>query len=467
MPRKIAFCNVTIRGDEPLIVPDLAVDSRFAETPLVVDAPHVRFYAGIPLAIAPGVCVGALCVIDSVPRKLTAEQVECLQNLAGLVLSQLRHHASRQTMARQAIELTRKQKILTQTAQLAGVGGFELDAASGALTASDELRRLIGREVSTLDGLLSSFEAKGGETLRAAFARLRRGEGELDTEIEMNVAGSPRHVRVYAETTTTPSGDRVVGIVQDITDRKRATGELEWLATHDTLTRVGNRAAFTGRIEAAIDRADAICGRVALILLDVDRFKLINDTLGHDVGDRVLVAVAERLVVAVGARGTVARLGGDEFGILVDAVEAESTVAAVAGDILAALREPYLYEDLELTTRATLGVAISTRDGTSATALFKEADIALYEAKRAGRDGFALFRSEMRVALEVRRGMLTTQRLAAAGCVRSLWLRRDAAFRNREDETARSRISAVRPWLSSACGTDRTPLSSLCLRRRR
>ena len=116
-----------------------------------------------------------------------------------------------------------------------------------------------------------------------------------------------------------------------------------------------------------------------------------------------------------GARGTVARLGGDEFGILVDAVEAESAVAAVAGDILAALRQPYLYEDLELTTRATLGVAISSRDRTSATALFKEADIALYEAKRAGRDGFALFRAEMRVALEVRRGLLTTQRLAAAG----------------------------------------------------
>ena len=102
-----------------------------AETPLVVDAPHVRFYAGIPLAIAPGVRVGALCIIDSVPRKLTAEQIECLQNLAGLVLSQLRHHATRQTMARQAIELTRKQKILAQTAQLASVGGFELDAEIG------------------------------------------------------------------------------------------------------------------------------------------------------------------------------------------------------------------------------------------------------------------------------------------------------------------------------------------------
>ena len=416
IPREIAFCDVTIRGDAPLIVPDLAADPRFAETPLVVEAPHIRFYAGIPLAVTPGVRVGALCVVDTVPRELTAEQIACLRGLAGLVVGQLRHHASRQTMARQAIELARKQKILAQTAQLAGVGGFEVEPGTGTLTASDELRRLIGRaDVSTLDGLLSCFEANGGATIREAFGRLVRGDGTLDTEIEMAVAaGGPRHVRVYAEAATTPSGERIVGIVQDITDQKRATRELEWLATHDTLTRVCNRAAFTQRTESAIRRAEASGDRVALILLDVDRFKTVNDTLGHDVGDRVLVAVAERLVAAVGRRGTVARLGGDEFGILVDAVEAESAIAAVAGDILAALREPYLFEDLEIGTRATIGIAISTRDGTSAASLFKEADIALYEAKRAGRDGFALFRAEMRVASRIRRGRLTTARLAAA-----------------------------------------------------
>ena len=416
LPRETTFCDTTIRNDEPLIVPNLAEDPRFAENIYVVEAPHVRFYAGIPLAVTPGVRLGALCIVDVVPRELTAEQVACLQNLAALVVGQMRHHASRQTMAKQALELARKQKILTQTAQLAGVGGFEIEPETGKLTASDELRRLLGRdELATLDSLLSSFETHGGDALREAFARLRRGKSDLDTEVEMNVADGRRHVRVYAERATTSSGTRIVGIVQDITERKQANGELEWLATHDTLTRVANRAAFTQKTEVALQRADTTGDRVALILLDVDRFKTINDTLGHDVGDRVLVAVADRLVAAVGSRGTVARLGGDEFGILVDAVEAESAIAAVAGDILATLRQPYLFEELKLGTRATLGVAISTQDVTTATTLFKEADIALYEAKRAGRDGFALFRAEMRVASTIRRQRLSTDSLAAAG----------------------------------------------------
>jgi diguanylate cyclase (GGDEF)-like protein len=159
--------------------------------------------------------------------------------------------------------------------------------------------------------------------------------------------------------------------------------------------------------------ADETGRRLALIMLDVDRFKAINDTHGHDVGDRVLAVVAERLVSAVGSRGTVARLGGDEFGILVYPVEAESAIAAVAGDILAALREPFVFGKFEVGTHGTLGIALSSLEDTNAPSLFKEADIALYEAKKAGRDGFALFRSEMRTALDARLGRLTTTRLAA------------------------------------------------------
>ncbi|MCX8255081.1 putative Diguanylate cyclase [Beijerinckiaceae bacterium RH AL1] len=412
-PRESTFCDVTIRNDEPLIVPDLLNDPRFAQSPFVVQAPHVRFYAGIPLAVQPGMRVGSLCVLDTKPRELSEEQVACLQSLAGLVIGQIRHHSSRQIMARQALELARRQKMLAQTAQLAGVGGFEIELESGALTASDELLRLLGAaDLPTLDDLLACFE--GNEDLRTSFDDLRRGSGPVDSEIEMLVAdGVPRHVRIYAEVATAASGSNIVGIVQDITGRKKATDELEWLATHDTLTGVANRAAFTRHIETAFRVADETGRRLALIMLDVDRFKAINDTHGHDVGDRVLAVVAERLVSAVGNRGTVARLGGDEFGILVYPVEAESAIAAVAGDILAALREPFVFGKFEVGTHGTLGIALSSLEDTNAPSLFKEADIALYEAKKAGRDGFALFRSEMRTALDARLGRLTTTRLAA------------------------------------------------------
>ena len=346
--------------------------------------------------------------------------MQCLGNLAGLVLGQIRHHAARQALARQAIELVRKQSLLAQTALLARVGGFEIETASGALSASDELRHLFGcGELTTLDELLSLVDMDARRELGDGLARLDDGEGCLDAELVFpGLTGTPRHVRVHAEAAMTPAGRKIVGIVQDITEWKKATGELKWLATHDSLTRVSNRAAFALRIEAAIRRADASGRRVALVALDVDRFKTINDTLGHDVGDHVLVAVAERLVAAVGRRGTVARLGGDEFGILVDEVEAEGAVAAVAADILAALRKPYLHEGHELGTRATLGIALSTLDVSCATSLFKDADIALYEAKKAGRDGCALFRASMREALEGRLGRLATaRRLAAAAAI--------------------------------------------------
>ena len=413
VPRRDAFCDVAIRGDHPLIIPDLAADPRFCDNPLVVGDPGFRFYAGIPLALEPGVRLGVLCVGDHVPRQLCPEQIECLQTLAGLALGQIRHHATRRTLARQAIELTRKQKILTQTAQLAGVGGFELDPETGAFTPSDELRRLLAcDDVPTLERFVALFAAEPRAELHEGLSRLGRGGETLD--IEAVLACGNAVARVHAETLTTAAGLRIVGILQDVTARKAEIGELEWLATHDALTRVCNRATFTERIEAAIRRADIDGRRVALVILDVDRFKTINDTLGHDAGDAVLVALAQRLVAAVGRRGTVARLGGDEFGVLIGDLETEGVVAAVAADILARLRLPLAHEGHQLSTHATLGIALSDPDLSCATSLFKEADIALYEAKKAGRDGFAMFRASMREELEGRLARLATARLAIA-----------------------------------------------------
>ena len=303
---------------------------------------------------------------------------------------------------------------MTQTAQLARIGGFELDPASGAFTPSDELLRLVAcDDVPTLDRFVALFAADARAEFREGLQRLGRGGDTVDLEAKLTACGHAV-VRLHAERLETVAGPRVVGLVQDITSRKAEIAELEWLATHDALTRVCNRATFTSRIEAAIRRADTDGRRVALVILDVDRFKMINDTLGHDAGDAVLVALADRLVAAVGERGIVARLGGDEFGVLVGDIEAEGVVAAVAKDILAGLRLPLVHEGHRLNTRATLGIALSEPDVSCATSLFKEADIALYEAKKAGRDGFALFRASMRDKLEGRLARLDLARLSIA-----------------------------------------------------
>ena len=422
LAREDTFCNVAIRHDEPFVVRDLAADPRFWDSPLVTGDPFFRFYAGVPLSISPGVRVGALCVGDHVPRDLRPEQIECLQNLAALVIGQIRHHTSRQELARLAIDLTRKQDILTQTAKLARVGGFELDGDTSTMMLSDELMRLYaGKSSRTIvfERFLRLFAPTEQARLRQGFARLSASDEIFDVETRiLDLDGLPLDVRLHAEAQMTNGARKVVGIVQDITERKAVIGKLEWLASHDGLTKVRNRASFTTHIEAAIRKADMNGRRAALIVLDVDRFKTINDTLGHDAGDAVLVAVAERLVVAVGRRGTVARLGGDEFGILVEEIEAEGVVATLAADILRALRRPLEFGSHELSTRATFGVALSEIDESSAQTLIKDADIALYEAKKAGRDGFALFRDQMRVELEDRVGRLAAARaIIAAGRV--------------------------------------------------
>ena len=420
LPRGDTFCNVAIRRDEPLIIPDLAADPRFADNPLVVGEAKFRFYAGIPLSLSPGVRLGAFCVSDRVPRELTPAQIDCLRSLAEMVVGQIRHHANRLELARQALELSRKQAMLSFTAQLAKVGGFEFDPRTDTLTSSVELERVVGTRESTLDDFLGLFAKDAAAPLAEGFARLVVEGGILDLEAVVPRDGArpirvrpidarPIDVRLHAEARGEGEDRRIVGIVQDISERKMAMGKLEWLATHDVLTRVCNRAAFTDRIEAAIRCADAAGRRVALVMLDIDRFKLINDTLGHDAGDAVLVAVAERLVAAVGRSGLVARLGGDEFGVLVK-VDAEGALATLAADILTMLRRPLVHGSHQLTTRATLGIALSEADRSSAVSLFKDADIALYEAKKAGRDGFAMFRPAMREALSARMGKLAAAR---------------------------------------------------------
>lgn len=202
----------------------------------------------------------------------------------------------------------------------------------------------------------------------------------------------------------------------DLADKQdilaRATADLEWAATHDSLTRVFNRAAITRDIEVAVKEADAFGRGVALIMIDVDNFKRVNDTLGHHAGDTVLIAIAERLIAAVGPRGRVARIGGDEFAILVSGFEAEGRIAALATDILLRLRQPVVIDGAELDARATVGIALRSPSTFGANDLFREADIALYDAKRLGRDGFAFFRPAMREALEARLSQLAVARAA-------------------------------------------------------
>jgi diguanylate cyclase (GGDEF)-like protein/PAS domain S-box-containing protein len=197
---------------------------------------------------------------------------------------------------------------------------------------------------------------------------------------------------------------RVILTVKDVTEEKDAQDRLQWTATHDAVTGLPNRAAFQTVLDAALAAARAPGDCVALLLVDLDNFKQINDSFGHHAGDEVLRAFGARVSVALPAGGVLARFGGDEFAIVLPHAAA-GQAAAIAGDLLA-LRSPFAVDGGSVDLRASVGVALFPLHGESAEDLVKSADIALYEAKGAGRGIVRMFEPAMRSTLQNHATML-------------------------------------------------------------
>jgi diguanylate cyclase len=268
--RSVSFCAHAILSDGLLEVPDALQDPRFADNPSVRGAPHVRFYAGVPLRLASGEALGTLCVLDRAPRQLTTAQRETLETLAQSVVSEL------------------------------------------------ELRRRL---------------------------HLLRDE---------------------------------------VQQRARAEASLHHLATRDPLTGLTNRSTLRDRLDQQLRLAQRHQQGLGLIVLGLDRFKLINDSLGHDVGDGVLKHTAARLAQTLRESDTVARLGADEFAVLVhDLVEPDAAMA-LARKLLKVIAAPIDFDGQPLHTVASAGVALFPPQGGSPELLLRHADLALQAAKRAG-----------------------------------------------------------------------------------
>jgi len=200
----------------------------------------------------------------------------------------------------------------------------------------------------------------------------------------------------YLETTFIPDVDasnRVAGfyiLASDITDRKKNEERLSSMALHDALTGLANRRLFVDRLAQFIAQAQRNGGSAAVLFLDLDGFKQINDTLGHDAGDMLLKAVAERLVKTVRQTDTVARFGGDEFVIAVSQILAPEAAAGVASKLIHAIGQPYSVLGKTVSVTTSIGVAIYPEHGINSEALMKNADLALYEAKRAGKNAYRI-----------------------------------------------------------------------------
>ena len=178
------------------------------------------------------------------------------------------------------------------------------------------------------------------------------------------------------------------GTIIDITDRKTAQEQIEYQAYHDVLTGLPNRLLFRDRIGVALAHSRRVARAAAVMFLDLDQFKLVNDTLGHTVGDGLLQAIAQRLVECVRGEDTVARMGGDEFTILLTELTDRRAASLVAQKVLDAVRRPIEVDGHELFVTTSIGIAIFPEDGTDAETLLKNADRAMYRAKEVGRNNY-------------------------------------------------------------------------------
>lgn len=240
----------------------------------------------------------------------------------------------------------------------------------------DELSWLQAQLTAHFDGLIRQFEIEH---------RMLHQDGEYRWILSRGLAVRDHHNRAY----------RMAGSQTDITERKRAEEQLLHDALHDSLTGLSNRALLMDRLAQAIERFKHQGSQLAVLFLDLDRFKVINDSLGHTIGDQLLVAIAHRLESCLKAGDTFARLGGDEFVILIEAIKDPGEVTRLSERIQQALQSPFNLQGQDVFTTVSIGIAFNDRAGDRPEDLLRNADTAMYRAKALGRARHELFDTAM------------------------------------------------------------------------
>ncbi|MEU4217769.1 EAL domain-containing protein [Actinoplanes sp. NPDC026623] len=251
--------------------------------------------------------------------------------------------------------------------------------------------------------------------LTDALARARAGHGESEA-VDLTAVCADRRLRQVEcagrDLRDDPTVAGLVLTVRDVTERRSLENDLAHQAFHDGLTGLANRVLFRDRLEQSFVRSEQGCGKVGVLFVDLDDFKEVNDTLGHAVGDQLLVAIGQRITRAIGASNTAARMGGDEFAILIEDATDPAEAEQVAERIVVALSEPVEVSDglggtHLLSGAASVGVATS-HDATSPTELLRHADLALYLAKGVGKATWRRYRNELHAEMVARLALRTS-----------------------------------------------------------
>jgi diguanylate cyclase (GGDEF)-like protein/PAS domain S-box-containing protein len=385
-PRDVAFCAHTILQQEPMIIPNTLEDKRFFDNPLVEGGLNLRFYAGVPLVTESGYLLGTLCVFDQQPRQLSAEQLDAIKTLADSVMAHLDLRLSHREIRKYVDDLQLAASIFETASEAVLVTGPQ----NHIITVNPAFTAMTGYSLSEVVGKTPNILCSGRQDA-AFYQRMwqsledmghwsgelwnKRKSGELYAEwLSINVLfNEDGSKRMY------------VAIFSDVTEKKQAD-EIIWRqANYDMLTQLPGRRLFYDRLEHEIRGAHRAGCLLALLFIDLDLFKEVNDSLGHEAGDLLLVKAAERLTASVRESDTVARMGGDEFTAILPQIDSLEDVERVAALIVTALSAPFEVNGTMVNISASVGVAIYPGGAQNATELLSQADRAMYVAKAQGR----------------------------------------------------------------------------------
>lgn len=393
------------------------VKERFPEAIFLQD--HNAFaYCGFPSLDNFGEVVAVTCLLDDKAHDFTNEDQEVLRIIGQRIGMEIERKHNLEAKERISDILRINEDRLYQATRVSGTGIFEQNHCIHSIYCSPELRKHLGwdaDEIVTAQTFADSIYHEDRERVIDAIKNAQQpyGNGLLDIEHRiLRRDGEVQWLATRSQTFFASDGKdlravRTVGAVCSITARKTAEEKIKQLAFYDPLTNLPNRTLLIERLEQAIATHSHNRNNGALLFLDLDNFKMLNDTQGHRIGDELLIEVGKRLKNCVNEAATVSRLGGDEFVVLLEELSENVTNATlyagnVAEKIINSLSKPYQLSSLLHYISASIGIALFNSPGTTTTSVLVSADTAMYQAKKSGKNTYYFFDPLMQQALEQR-----------------------------------------------------------------